>query len=94
MSVRNLIRQSGVTLVCTTDDPADDLRWHKQIAEDKSFEVQVLPAWRPDNAMHLEKTDYAAHLKRLGSAAGTENRSLADLTAPPKKRQAFLAALG
>ena len=44
MSVRNLIRQSGVTLLCTTDDPADSLEWHKVIAEDDSFEVQVLPA--------------------------------------------------
>ena len=56
MSVRNLIRQSGVTLLCTTDDPADSLEWHKVIAEDDSFEVQVLPAWRPDKAMNIEKS--------------------------------------
>ena len=68
MSARNLIRQSNVTLICTTDDPADDLRWHKQLKEDDSFEVQVLPAWRPDLAMKIEKPGFAAYLKKLGMA--------------------------
>lgn len=63
MSVRNLIRRSGVTLICTTDDPADSLYWHKELAADDSFEVQVLPAWRPDKAMNIEKPDYAEYLK-------------------------------
>ena len=44
MSVRNLISQSGVTLLCTTDDPADSLEWHKVLKADDSFTVQVLPA--------------------------------------------------
>ena len=39
MSVRNLIRQSNVTLICTTDDPADSLEWHQKLAADDSFEV-------------------------------------------------------
>lgn len=54
MSVRNIIRKSNVKLICTTDDPIDDLKWHKVLAEDESFEVKVLPAWRPDKAMNLE----------------------------------------
>ena len=58
MSVRNIIRRSNVTLLCTTDDPIDDLRYHKEIAEDETFEVKVLPAWRPDKAMNLEKENY------------------------------------
>jgi Glucuronate isomerase len=54
MSVRNLIRKSNVRLLCTTDDPIDDLQYHKKIAEDETFQVKVLPAWRPDKAMNLE----------------------------------------
>lgn len=46
MSAKKLIQMSGVTLVCTTDDPIDDLHYHEQIAADKEFDVQVLPAWR------------------------------------------------
>ena len=70
MSVRNLIRRYHVTLLCTTDDPVDDLRWHKAIAHDPGCEFQVLPAWRPDRAMHIEKPDYADYLKELGEAGG------------------------
>ena len=51
MSARSLIQNSNVKLLCTTDDPADSLEWHKKIAEDDSFDVKVLPAWRPDKAM-------------------------------------------
>ena len=58
MSARNLIANSGVTLVCTTDDPADSLEWHQQLAQDSSFPVKVLPAWRPDAAMGLERPEY------------------------------------
>ena len=62
MSARNLIKQSNVKLICTTDDPVDSLEWHKMIAEDESFDVQVLPAWRPDKAMNIEIADYADYI--------------------------------
>ena len=94
MSVRNLIRQSNVTLICTTDDPADDLRWHKMIGEDDSFEVQVLPAWRPDKAMNLEKPDYIEYLDKLGKAADMEIKSFKDLRAALSKRMAFFDEMG
>lgn len=94
MSVRNLIRQSNVTLICTTDDPADDLRWHKMIDEDDSFEVQVLPAWRPDKAMNLEKPDYIEYLDKLGKAADMEIKSFKDLRAALSKRMAFFDEMG
>ncbi|MCR5311490.1 MAG: glucuronate isomerase [Lachnospiraceae bacterium] len=69
MSVRNIIKQSGVTLICTTDDPVDALNFHDEIREDKSFKVQVLPAWRPDKAMNLEKTTYLDYLEKLAEAS-------------------------
>lgn len=94
MSVRNLIRQSNVTLICTTDDPADDLRWHKMIADDDSFEVQVLPAWRPDKAMNLEKPDYTEYLARLGAAAEMEIKTFADLKTALEKRMEFFDQMG
>ena len=47
MSVRGIIKKSNVTLICTTDDPVDDLHWHEAIAADPTCEVKVLPAWRP-----------------------------------------------
>lgn len=94
MSVRNLIRQSNVTLLCTTDDPADSLEWHKVIAEDQTFDVQVLPAWRPDKAMNIEKPDYTEYLVKLGRAAGMEIKSFADLKAALRKRMEFFDGMG
>lgn len=94
MSVRNLIRQSGVTLICTTDDPADSLEWHKVIAEDDSFEVQVLPAWRPDKAMNIEKPDYKEYLEKLAGAAEMEITTFAQLKEALKKRMAFFDSMG
>ncbi len=93
-SARNLIRMSNVTLVCTTDDPADSLEWHKKIAEDDSFDVQVLPAWRPDKAMNLEKPDYLDYMKKLSEVSGVEIGSFADLVAALDKRMDHFAARG
>lgn len=94
MSARNLIRKSGVTLLCTTDDPIDSLEWHKKIVEDDSFDVQVLPAWRPDKAMYLEKLDYVEYLKKLSEVSGVEINSFAALIEALKKRIEFFASMG
>lgn len=53
-SVRNLLRRMKVKVVGTTDDPTDDLRYHKQMQEDK-FEIVVLPSFRPDKVVEIEK---------------------------------------
>ena len=94
MTARNLIRQSNVTLLCTTDDPIDSLEWHKKIAEDESFEVQVLPAWRPDKAMYLEKTDYLEYLNKLSEVSGVTIDSFASLVEALQKRIEFFASMG
>lgn len=92
MSVRGLIRQSHVTLLCTTDDPADSLTWHDAIAGDNSFDVQVLPAWRPDRAMNTEKPEYTDYLKTLSEASGISITSFADLKEALRRRMAYFAA--
>lgn len=94
MSVRNLIRQSNVTLICTTDDPIDSLEWHKIIAEDDSFDVQVLPAWRPDKAMNIEKPDFAEYIAKLSEVSGTKIVTFADLMKALKIRMEFFASMG
>ena len=94
MSARNLIANSGVTLVCTTDDPADSLEWHQQLAQDSSFPVKVLPAWRPDAAMGLERPEYLDYLQRLGQAAGVEIRTYGDLKKALLSRMAFFDKMG
>lgn len=93
-SARGLIKMSGVKLLCTTDDPADPLIWHEKIAADKSFDVQVLPAWRPDRAMDIEKTDYKEYLEQLGNAAGVKIDSFGTLQEALCRRMDFFASHG
>ena len=89
-----LIRRFGVETVCTTDDPADDLRWHKQIAA-HPFGTKVIPAWRPDKAMAIEDPKaYKEYLKKLGEAADKEIDSYADLREALQKRHDYFAANG
>lgn len=94
MTARSLIRQSHVTLLCTTDDPVDSLEWHKKLAEDESFAVQVLPAWRPDRAMALEKPDYLCYVKQLGEVSETRIDSFQALMEALKKRMDFFSSMG
>lgn len=94
MSARNLILQSNVTLVCTTDDPADTLEWHAKIAADTSFPVKVLPAWRPDKAMYIEKPDFINYLQKLSTASKVEINSFSTLKKALIKRMEFFASMG
>lgn len=93
MSVRNLIKSSNVTLICTTDDPVDTLEWHKMIAKDPSFDVKVYPAWRPDKAMNLEKSEYLAYLKQLSSVSGVRIESFQTLKDALRNRLQFFQSM-
>ena len=94
MSVRNIIKQSNVTLVCTTDDPVDDLKWHQMIAKDDSFDVQVLPAWRPDKATNLEKPEYLDYVKTLSEVSEVKIDSFKALKEALVKRLDYFQANG
>ena len=94
MSVRNLIRQSNVKVICTTDDPVDSLEWHEKIAADETFEVQVLPAWRPDKAMNVEKPTYADYIATLSKVSGISVTDFASLKEALKNRMDYFAKHG
>ncbi|MBP3602549.1 MAG: glucuronate isomerase [Lachnospiraceae bacterium] len=94
MSVRNIIKSSNVTLICTTDDPVDSLEWHEKIASDETFDVQVLPAWRPDKAMNIEKADFIDYIEQLSSVSGTAITSFSSLKDALIKRMDFFASRG
>lgn len=94
MSARGLIEQSHVTLICTTDDPIDSLEYHKQIAEDNRCKVIVLPAWRPDKAMNLEKSDYKTYLEKLSHVSSIDIYSFDQLMNALKNRMEFFHKMG
>lgn len=94
MSAKQLIKMSNVTLVCTTDDPVDDLRYHEMIAEDKKFRVQVLPAWRPDFVMCPEKEGFADYIKKLSEVSGVKVKDFKTLKKALVSRMDYFAERG
>ena len=79
MSVRGIIEQSNVKLICTTDDPIDDLAQHAKIAADPTCKVKVLPAFRPDKAMNIDKPGFPEYIAKLSAVVGYEIKTFADL---------------
>lgn len=94
MTARGLMRRYNVETVCTTDDPADSLEYHKQV-KDSGFEVKMLPTWRPDKAMAIDKpAEYREYMAKLGEAAGIEIRTFSDLVDALQKRHDFFEEMG
>ncbi len=62
---KGLIEMSGVEALCTTDDPADDLMYHKQIKE-SGFKTKVLPTMRPDKAVEIGKETFLPYIEAIG----------------------------
>ena len=94
-TARSLMKRSGVEVVCTTDDPVDTLEHHRLIAADKDFDIRVLPTWRPDNALAVDKPDvFRAWLEKLECAADVAVASLADFLSAIRKRHDFFAENG
>jgi len=94
LSAKTLIKNSNVKLICTTDDPVDSLQWHQEIASDKSFTTQVLPTWRPDKAMNIEKSQYLSYLETLSNVSGVKINSFVALKNALKNRLDFFAKHG
>jgi glucuronate isomerase len=64
-SCRGLIKKSNVTHICTTDDPCDSLEYHKIITEDSTFDVKVLPTFRPDKAFNIHLETFHDYIVKL-----------------------------
>lgn len=94
MSVRGIIKQSNVEIICSTDDPIDTLEWHKIIREDKDFAVKVLPTFRPDKAMNIEKPDYTDYINKLSEVCGFPITTFSSLCDAIRSRIAFFDSMG
>ena len=93
-SARGLMLRSNVRLVCTTDDPVDSLADHLAV-RDSGFAVKVLPTWRPDKALAIDRPSFwNAWVDKLAAAAGTEIRSFDDFVNALQKRHDFFHAAG
>lgn len=94
MTVRAIIEKSNVKMIGTTDDPADDLKWHKLLTEDKSFNTAVCPTFRPDKAVNIDKAGFADYIKKLSAAAEIDIKTVSDVKAALEKRLDYFCSLG
>lgn len=93
-SVKNILLKMNVKALCTTDDPIDDLAYHKQIAA-SGFSVKVLPTFRPDKAMGVDdEIVFIEYVNALAAVAGVSIRTLADYKSAIKSRHDFFHAAG
>ena len=94
LTARKLIAMSGVSVICTTDDPCDSLEWHEKLAADPTFSVKVLPAFRPDKAINLELGWFRPWIQRLSGVTKREITDLATLEDVLRSRLDFFHAHG
>ena len=91
--VRGLLEQMDVRVVCTTDDPADDLSAHRAL-RDQGYAIRVYPGFRPDRAVQIGDTDYNDYLDRLAAAAGSAISTYTELLSVLEQRIDYFHELG
>ena len=94
LTARKLIKMSGVTGICTTDDPVDSLEYHLLLKEDDSFDVVVRPSFRPDKAMKIDQATFLPWIEELGRVVGYKIDSFATLKKALLQRAYFFDEVG
>ncbi|MFC5980124.1 glucuronate isomerase [Flavobacterium salmonis] len=93
-SVRNLLHKMNVKMVGTTDDPTDNLQYHKQL-KDERFKIAVLPTFRPDKATEIEKGQaFTDWIKKLEAIVHYPVNTFADLLKALEERHSFFHEAG
>ncbi|MDH5104535.1 glucuronate isomerase [Lentilactobacillus diolivorans] len=92
---RSLIRNSNVKVVCTTDDPASDLKYHKLLKRDEIQNgFKTLPAMRPDKLIQIDRKGFGSYLDTLSTVSGVEISSFADIIKALHQRFEFFNEMG
>ncbi|MBP3332434.1 MAG: glucuronate isomerase [Clostridia bacterium] len=94
MSVRSIILKSNVKMIGTTDDPIDSLEWHKKLRDEGKFPVAVLPSFRPDKAVNIEKAGFTDYIAKLAKVAEIEINTAEDVKKALSKRLDYFCELG
>jgi glucuronate isomerase len=92
-STRSLIKKMKVEVICTTDDPTDNLEHHQKLKG--SFGIKVLPTFRPDNILKIDDCEYfRAYIRKLEIAGTTEISSFELLLTALDQRHVFFHEMG
>ena len=91
---QTLIARSHVKVVCTTDVPVDSLEYHRLLQEEKAFDCQVLPSFRPDKALNIQLDGFVDYIHALEKAADCRIETVADVIAALEKRADYFHTVG
>lgn len=94
LSPVKMIKKSNVKLICTTDDPTDNLEYHILLKEKKDLDFKVLPTFRPDKALNIQKDDFTDYIRQLSISSNMSIESYPDLIQVLKRRVAFFSEAG
>ncbi|MCL1949092.1 MAG: glucuronate isomerase [Turicibacter sp.] len=92
--VRGLLEMQQIEVLCTTDDPTDDLKYHQLIAKEEGFGIQVLPTFRPDKAVNIELSWYNDWVDTLSNVVGFSINSLEELFSALSQRMDYFVNAG
>ena len=92
MTPKDLILKSNVKVICTTDDPIDNLEYHRQIRE-SGFACTVIPTFRPDRALATDRSDFVEYIGLLSKAATVEINNIDTLLFALQRRVSYFAEM-
>ena len=92
--VRDLIRKSNVTTLCTTDDPTDNLEYHIKLKDSTDFTGNVLPAFRPDKGLGIDKASFVQWIEKLGLVSQKVIVNYTDFLVALESRIRFFHSVG
>lgn len=90
---QSLIKKSNVSVVCTTDDPIDDLKYHK-LLKDSFTDCKVLPTFRPDKALNIDLDGFSDYIKTLAKVCDMEINTVDDVINALIKRVEYFDSVG
>lgn len=93
-SMFDLFKKFQVEVICTPEDPANELIWHQKLSEDGNCPAKVLPAFCPDGALKIKSTAFLEWLSKLEAACSQEINSYAALQACLLERLLYFKSLG
>ena len=98
MTVKDILKKFKVHTIGTTDDPIDDLEYHKLIREGKAkigkIDTNVVPSFRPDKAINIEMPDFSEYIKKLEKVSSVNIKDIKSLTEALYKRIDYFKTLG
>ena len=93
LTTRSILQKFHVEVVCTTDDPADDLSHHQAITK-SNLRMQVFPAFRPDKALAVGEGEFLPWVDRLSKIANVDVQNLSTLLQVLQSRHDYFHSLG